>query len=568
MVTLLNQPWPYLAVAILATVIGWFAWKQPIRPGKRYFTWLVGVWLIWALCAALQTVVISAELHYLLWAMQSLCALLVAPLDLMFSLEYTGNGKWLTRRLMFTIFLPALVFSVIAITLSGSFALVESLSGDILIFGSGLLRLGFFLAVFILELVTLGVLFSCLLRAPAFWAPILLIMLGRIVPTIAYISIDPKQVGVSPIQATILFASVAMLTYLVALYNYQLLRVMPVARDLVISNMPYSLFVLDAENRLVDFNSAARALPDLPGKLALQQAASTALGNWWGRIAPLIGNDSVIRDVVLQNGSNKLIFRVMSLPLLHASGWRIGQVFLMEDVTQARLAEQQQAQILWAQATLGEREQLADELHDGLSQSLAYLNLQSQTAQVYLMAGEREAALASLTRLSEAASEIQEENRELIGSLLSVSRPALTFCDTLRQFLVVFEEQTGLPVNLEIDGDSEMGLDEICDSSRLPPQTAVELIRITQEALANVRKHARGASQVSIHVSARDEQLSLAISDDGAGFKLAAQGGDGKHFGLQIMQQRAARISGQIVIDSTPGAGVRIEVRVPFADQN
>jgi signal transduction histidine kinase len=258
----------------------------------------------------------------------------------------------------------------------------------------------------------------------------------------------------------------------------------------------------------------------------------------------------------------------MSLPLLHASGWRIGQVFLVEDVTQARLAQQQQAQILWAQATLGEREQLADELHDGLSQSLAFLNLQSQAAQVYLMAGQREAALASLTRLSEGVSEIQDENRELIGSLLSVSRPAQNFCDTLRQFLVAFEEQTGLPVNLEIDGDSEMDLDGICDSNRLPPQTAVELIRIIQEALANVRKHARGASQVNIQVSARDEQLSLAIRDDGAGFKPAAQGSDGKHFGLQIMQQRAARIGGQIEIDSAPGMGVHIELRVPFADQS
>ena len=290
---------------------------------------------------------------------------------------------------------------------------------------------------------------------------------------------------------------------------------------MVIARMPYALIVLDAENRLVDFNLAARALPNL-GELALHQTAWRALGAWWDKISPLIGSEPVSKDVPVRSGSTELIFRVMSLPLLQASGWRIGQVFLFEDVTQARLAQRQQAQALWAQATLEERSQLANELHDGISQSLAFLNLQSQAAQIYLQTGQSQAALDSLLRLSEAAGEIQAETRELIGSLLSVSLPAENFCKSLRQIVADFEQQTGLAVHLEIEIDPAMGMDmtleTLCDPARLSPLIAVQLIRITQEALANVRKHAQGASQVSMQLNAWDGQLWLTISDDGAGF--------------------------------------------------
>ena len=570
MVYLLNQPWPYLAVAALAALIGWYVLKQPRRPGTRYFVWIVGAWFAWAMAAALQTLVKSEELRYGFWIIQSICALLVAPLELIFVLDYTGNEKWLARRSLLLIFLPALLFIVLAFFLPGLLTSNDYQLGAQVLRGSNLLRWGLFLYILFLELITLGLLIACMLRAPAFWAPILLIALGRIVPTIGFVVFDPQWIMITPIQATILFASVAMLAYFVALYNYGLLRVMPVARDMVISRMPYSLIVLDAEDRLVDFNSAAQTLPGLPclsrqlGKLGLRKAASHALGDWWDRISPLIGPEPVSRDVMVQTNPAELIFQVISLPLLQASGWRMGQVFVIEDVTEARQAQQQQAQALWARATLQEREQLADELHDGLSQSLAFLNLQAQAAQVYLQAGQGEAAQTSLARLSEAAGEIQEETREMIGSLLSVSMPAENFCDTLGQILVSFEQQTGLVVHLEIDQDPAVDTKEFYSPIWLPPAIAVQLMRIAQEVLANIRRHAQGASQACVQLKARDGQILLIIADDGVGFDQAVQRTDGKHFGLQVMRQRAARIGGQVIIASTPGKGTRIEVCVPL----
>jgi len=566
----INQPWPYLAVAAFAALIGWYVWTQPHRPGTRYFGWLVGLWLVWALAAALQTVSKSPELDYASWVLQTLCALTAAPLQLMVALEYTGNEKWLARRSLYLLFLPTLFMAVLAITRPGSFASIEIHSGIPVIVGAEWIRWIFYSYSLILVLTSLGVLLACLLRAPAFRAPILLIILGQIFPVLAYAAVDPQWITVSPIQVTILFGGFSVLAYFVALYSFRLLQAIPVARDMVISHMPYSLIVLDAENRLVDFNPAARELPELPGKLALQQPASRALGGWWEQIAPLIGGEPVSQDVVVHAGSEAQIYRVMSLPLYQTSGWRMGQVFVLEDVTQARRAQRQQSQTLWAQATLQERELLADELHDGLSQSLAFLNLQAQAAQVYLRSGQGTAAQASLSRLSEVAGLIQAETRDLIGDLLSVSLPAENFCDTLRLMLTSFEHETGLAVHLEIDRkpvvdtivDAE--LKSICDPTRISPTVAVQIVRITQEALANVRKHARGANQVNVGLKDVEGQLLLTIIDDGIGFDPTTPQAGGKHFGLQVMRQRAARIGGHIVIEAAPGKGTCIEVCVPL----
>jgi signal transduction histidine kinase len=145
---------------------------------------------------------------------------------------------------------------------------------------------------------------------------------------------------------------------------------------MLISHMPYGIIVLDSENHLVDFNTAAQALPGLPGKLVRQRAASQALSSWWDRLAPLIGPERISQDFMI----GKRIFHVTSQALLQSSGWRLGQVFLVEDITQARQAQRQQEQALRSLSMMEQRENLARELHDCLGQSLAAARLQASTA--------------------------------------------------------------------------------------------------------------------------------------------------------------------------------------------
>jgi signal transduction histidine kinase len=234
---------------------------------------------------------------------------------------------------------------------------------------------------------------------------------------------------------------------------------------------------------------------------------------------------------------------------------------VLEDVTEARQAQEQQAKTQWAQATQEERQQLADELHDGLSQSLAFLNLQAQAAQVYLEAGQREPAQASVIRLGQAARQVESDIRELIGDLLTISSPSEGFCGTLRRVAAQFEKENGLHVSLEIEHKAEIG----CDPSVLPPACGVQLLRIVQEALANVRKHAGSPIQVLVKLRAANGLLQLTIADNGTGFDPLLTGTVGKHYGLQVMRQRAASIGGQLEIHSGPEQGTRVEVSVPLA---
>jgi signal transduction histidine kinase len=229
-------------------------------------------------------------------------------------------------------------------------------------------------------------------------------------------------------------------------------------------------------------------------------------------------------------------------------------------VTEQRQAHAQRLAQQWAQAVLQEREQLAHELHDGLSQSLAFLHMQAQTSLRYLDSQQPAAARAHLTRLAEASREMQGDLRELIGNLLAVSLPSEGFCASLRQIVTHFEQQSGLAVRLRIDRSAEAA----CDPTRLPPAIGVQLVRIVQEALANVRKHAGSPTDVEVHLLAEAGQVHLAITDNGAGFDPDALGAAREHFGLQVMHQRAAHIGGTLVMRSAPGAGTRVEVCVPL----
>jgi hypothetical protein len=110
----LNHPWPYLTTAAFAALLFIYVHRQPHRPGAHWFSWLVGVYLLWPLAAALSTVVGSIPLLYALFVLQCVCSLVVTALVLMVVLEYTGSEKWIARRSLLLLFLPPLLLSVVA----------------------------------------------------------------------------------------------------------------------------------------------------------------------------------------------------------------------------------------------------------------------------------------------------------------------------------------------------------------------------------------------------------------------------------------------------------------------
>ncbi len=554
----LSSPWPYLTTTALAVLIGWYVWKQPLRPGTRYFRWLVCIWFIWSVVAALHNLTPSLSIRYVLWVVQGICPLLGPPLVLMIVLEYTGNEKWLARRSLNLLFLPALLGVVLSVFWPNAIGTIENHSGFQVFVGSNLVRWGFYAYFVAVMLSTTIVLFACLLRSPAFWAPLSLLILGRIIPIIGYLVPNPQQLSVPPIQTGLLFLDITIVLYFVALYSFQILRISPVARDTVISRMPYSLLVLDAENRLVDFNASAQTLPGVPGKLTRRQPISQQLPGWWNQLVPLVGPEIIFRDVEFSNDTDTRIFHVTSLPLLQVSGRLVGQAFLLEDVTLARQAEQQQAQAQQAMATLQERDLLARELHDELAQELALINLQAQLASDLLEMGQTEQARTQLQLLAKEARQAQVDVRGEISKLLHSMTTGEGFHGALRRFIHTFQETHGIAAEFILPQNQTL--------ISFKPSTEVQLLRIIQEAFTNIRKHSQ-ATRVRIVLTKGPECAELTVKDNGIGFESDRLPAVRQTYGLGIMSERAKEFNGRIEINSRPGEGTKITVLIPTNDK-
>jgi nitrate/nitrite-specific signal transduction histidine kinase len=200
----------------------------------------------------------------------------------------------------------------------------------------------------------------------------------------------------------------------------------------------------------------------------------------------------------------------------------------------------QQAQLV---ATLEERQRLARELHDAVTQTLFSSSL---IAEVLPRLWERnpQEGLRRLEELRQLTRGALAEMRTLLMELRPSALMQAELGDLLTQLGEAFTGQSRLPVSVEID----------C-SQPIPPQVKISLYRIAQEALNNVFKHAK-ASQVSLRLSCQAEGIQLTIADDGRGFDLDETAS--QHLGLRIMHERAAEIGAHLQIDSQLGAGTKI----------
>jgi signal transduction histidine kinase len=202
-------------------------------------------------------------------------------------------------------------------------------------------------------------------------------------------------------------------------------------------------------------------------------------------------------------------------------------------------------------AVVAERNRLARDLHDSVTQALYGLTLSAEAANRHLAAGDAVAAGERLQDVRTSAQNAMQEMRLLIHEL----RPPLLeeegLAGVLQTRLAAVEGRVGLVTELEIAGDV-----------RPPAAIETELDRIAQEALNNALKHAR-AKRIVVRLRQEDGRVRLEIEDDGAGFDPAwARAGGG--FGLTGMAERAARVGGRLAVESRPGAGTRVRVEVAW----
>ncbi len=241
-------------------------------------------------------------------------------------------------------------------------------------------------------------------------------------------------------------------------------------------------------------------------------------------------------------------------PLRGADGEIDGCVGVALDITE-RVRSQQLLEQRVTQAhdlaVLHERQRLARELHDSVTQSLYSLSLMAEAARRLVSAGNIERGAGYLARIGESAQQVLKEMRLLVYELRPLILERDGLANALKQRLEAVEDRTGVKTSLIVEGD---GL--------VPEHIEAELYRIALEALNNSLKHSR-ASSVSVRLCTTPEEVTLAVIDDGRGF-LPGTVVDKGGLGLVSMQERTQRLGGRLDVASGPGQGASITVYIPF----
>lgn len=205
------------------------------------------------------------------------------------------------------------------------------------------------------------------------------------------------------------------------------------------------------------------------------------------------------------------------------------------------------------QATVAmERQRIAREMHDGVAQALFYLRITLRNVSSLVAAGETGKALSELRTVEEHVEDVRGRVRTTVADL-NRQAELVYFDDAVRHTVSRTAKRLGLQAVCEAEG-----------SSLLPASTQKHLLAIIQEALTNAHRHGR-PRRVRVSVRTHGRDLTIEVADDGVGFDPDAVPQEG-HFGLMIMSERARMVGGELRVNSVPGRGTRVMVRIPEVD--
>lgn len=206
-----------------------------------------------------------------------------------------------------------------------------------------------------------------------------------------------------------------------------------------------------------------------------------------------------------------------------------------------------------SEAISEERRRIGREIHDSVAQSISYLNMKLSLLSKSVSSKKNEQAMSELGEIQEVVRDTYENIRESIDQLSTDTRN-LPLIPALADYTTRFGEKN----NIEIQSDFPSTFPQIS------PVAELQLLRIAQEALTNVRRHAR-ATKVEVKLESNGQDVWMTIKDNGQGFTLPdeAEARPGHH-GLNIIIERAELLGGSVDISTVPGEGTEIKINLPI----
>ncbi|MBI2328744.1 MAG: sensor histidine kinase [Chloroflexi bacterium] len=192
-----------------------------------------------------------------------------------------------------------------------------------------------------------------------------------------------------------------------------------------------------------------------------------------------------------------------------------------------------------------------------MEQLLGYINNQTLAVKKPLSNGQLSGATEELAKMEATARELYADAREVILGLRTTAIGEDGLLPALRRYAERYTEITGIKVEFDVNSAIE--------SPRLSSTIEIQLLRIIQESLTNIRKHAK-ATEAKVTFHRNDSQIRVTIADNGQGFESTHLPLTGRpRFGLQTMRERAEALGGSLIIDSAAGQGTRVEACIPLA---
>jgi len=232
-----------------------------------------------------------------------------------------------------------------------------------------------------------------------------------------------------------------------------------------------------------------------------------------------------------------------------------GAIVIVADITDSKRAQEVLLQQTQELAVLDERNRLARDIHDSLAQAFTAIIWQINAAERTVEEGGKQAS-QSLERVRDLAREGLTETRRSVWDLRAGPMGGRTLAEVLQQEMEKVTNGGDIQTSFNLSGEEKV----------LPQGLEASLLRICQESLANILKHAN-ATQVTVTLTFHDSQVRLAIRDNGVGFdpkNPRTRDKESGGFGLITMRERARLLGGELTAQSEPGKGTLVEAILPL----
>ncbi len=537
---------PLIACLAFLLVLAWNSSRHRSVPGALPFSIACVFTMLWGLGSILELTATTFPSKIVWFKFQQVWIIPAVTAILCFVLEYADPGRWLIRCNLILLSIPPFLSLVLILTNDLHHLMWFSLSLDR--FVSPLYASGYWLGlgyVYMISLINMIVFIWLFIHSPQHRWPVALMLAGQITGRLVYLLnfITTKIATPEPIFLVTVFPFTM---YALALFRFHIFNPIPAARETVIEQIREGMLVLDIQHKIVDLNPMAEKILGIPGARLRGHVALEVLPANLVESIRQKSHETVQAEISLGDGRDDRDYTLQFSPLKDWHGHAIGRLVLLHDVTEQKRAQFELLEQQRMLATLQEGEHLARELHDQLAQEISFINLQAQAACALLESGQTSQAKAAILRLAEIARQTQTDVRELISFLSNPGVVDGIFLETIRQTVDSFSRKSGIQVELQASDSFQTSL--------LSSTAEVQLLRITQEALTNIRKHA-SASHVIVSLAMKSGQVELAIEDDGIGFDPDKLAGNEGNFGLRIMADRAEDIGAAFHITSAPGSG-------------